>query len=140
MESHTRSIVKTFTWRVVATVVTMCVAWKITGDVTNALVIGGFDTVIKVQLPYHTIDDAWLKRVGRLSHLRVLRLDGTQISDNGLKHLAGLSNLEILYLNDTQITDDGLKHLAGLSSLSLLFLHIYCLNLTQSISQLMAIT
>lgn len=58
MESHTRSIVKTFTWRAVATVVTMCVAWKITGDVTDALAIGGFDTVIKLFV-YYGHERAW---------------------------------------------------------------------------------
>lgn len=52
MESHTRSIVKTFTWRVIATLVTMSVAWIILGRVSHALEIGLLDTVIKLGAYY----------------------------------------------------------------------------------------
>ena len=52
MESHTRSIVKTLTWRVIATLVTMSVAWIILGKVSPALEIGLLDTVIKLGAYY----------------------------------------------------------------------------------------
>ena len=52
MESHKRSIVKTFTWRVIATLVTMSVAWIILGRVSHALEIGLLDTVIKLGAYY----------------------------------------------------------------------------------------
>ena len=46
MESHVRSIVKALTWRVIATFVTVLVAWFILGDVSHALEIGLLDTFI----------------------------------------------------------------------------------------------
>lgn len=52
MESHARSIVKALTWRVIATVVTVCVAWLILGDVSHALEIGLLDTFIKLGAYY----------------------------------------------------------------------------------------
>ncbi len=52
MESHTRSIVKTLTWRVIATLVTMSVAWIVLGQVTHALEIGLLDTLIKLGAYY----------------------------------------------------------------------------------------
>ena len=52
MESRRRTIVKTFTWRAIATVVTMCIAWIFTEDVSDALGIGLFDTVIKLFFYY----------------------------------------------------------------------------------------
>jgi len=44
--------VKTFTWRVIATLVTMSVAWIILGRVSHALEIGLLDTVIKLGAYY----------------------------------------------------------------------------------------
>jgi len=52
VESHKRSIVKTLTWRVIATLVTMSVAWVILGQVTHALEIGLLDTAIKLGAYY----------------------------------------------------------------------------------------
>ena len=52
MESNSRSIVKTFTWRAIATVVTVCIAWIFTKDVWDAMGIGMFDTGIKLFLYY----------------------------------------------------------------------------------------
>lgn len=51
-ESHTRSIVKALTWRVIATVVTFLVAWAILGRLTHAVEIGLLDTVIKLGAYY----------------------------------------------------------------------------------------
>ena len=52
VESHIRSIVKALTWRVIATLVTIFVAWIILGDVGHALEIGLLDTVIKLGAYY----------------------------------------------------------------------------------------
>ena len=52
MESHVRSIVKALTWRVIATLITIFVAWFILGDVTHALEIGFLDTIIKLGAYY----------------------------------------------------------------------------------------
>ena len=49
--------------------------------------------------------------------LRVLDLNGTQVSDIGLKHLASIPTLESLELRDTPISDEGLRHLYGLEQM-----------------------
>ena len=65
MESHTRSIVKTFTWRLIATLVTMSVAWIILGRFTHAVEIGLLDTMIKLAA-YYGHERAWDKvSIGR---------------------------------------------------------------------------
>jgi len=48
MESRTRSIAKTFSWRFFATFITMIVAWIITGKPESGFVIGAADTIIKL--------------------------------------------------------------------------------------------
>jgi uncharacterized membrane protein len=60
VESHIRSIVKALTWRVIATLVTIFVAWTILGDVGHALEIGLLDTVIKLGA-YYGHERAWDK-------------------------------------------------------------------------------
>ena len=52
MESHFRSIVKAMTWRFIATVITVLVAWCILGEVAHALQIGMLNTVIKLGAYY----------------------------------------------------------------------------------------
>lgn len=52
MESRFRSIAKTMTWRLLATVITFSVAWVVTGRVTFAVEIGVADTLIKLCVYY----------------------------------------------------------------------------------------
>ena len=52
MESRVRSIMKTFSWRFLATVITFVVAWIFTGRVTVAAEIGVADTLIKLGVYY----------------------------------------------------------------------------------------
>ena len=51
-ESRTRSIVKTLSWRAIATMITMLVALVVTGKGTFALEIGIADTIIKLFVYY----------------------------------------------------------------------------------------
>jgi uncharacterized membrane protein len=51
-ESHTRSVIKGITWRVVGTLDTMVIAWWITGSVKWALSIGGIEVFTKIILYY----------------------------------------------------------------------------------------
>ena len=60
MESRSRSIAKTFSWRFVATLITMIVAWYITGEPKNALAIGIADTLIKL-FGFYFHERAWNK-------------------------------------------------------------------------------
>ena len=48
MESHWRSMVKAVTWRSGGTVVTILVAWIVTGRPTLSLSIGVLDSVVKI--------------------------------------------------------------------------------------------
>jgi uncharacterized membrane protein len=48
MESHWRSIMKAVTWRAGGTVVTIAIAWLVTGKLALSLSIGVFDSVIKI--------------------------------------------------------------------------------------------
>lgn len=53
MEVKRRSILKAFTWRFLATLVTVCVSFVLTKSVHIALGIGAFDTVIKLFAYYY---------------------------------------------------------------------------------------
>ncbi len=48
MESRARSIAKTFSWRFFATIITMLIAWMITGNPESGFAIGAADTIIKL--------------------------------------------------------------------------------------------
>ncbi len=58
MESHYRSIVKTLTWRVLATAITFSVAWILLGKLGKAVEIGILDTLIKLGA-YYSHERAW---------------------------------------------------------------------------------
>ena len=51
-ESHTRSIVKALSWRVIALLVTFFVVWIVTGQIEFAATAGGADALIKMFLYY----------------------------------------------------------------------------------------
>lgn len=58
-DSHVRSIVKTFSWRILATVTTMAVAYFITGEVDTAIAIGSIEFLLKLLL-YYAHERLWL--------------------------------------------------------------------------------
>ena len=60
METHRRSIVKSLSWRVVATIVTACAAWLITGEQESAVKIAALDTLAKIGI-YYGHERAWLR-------------------------------------------------------------------------------
>jgi uncharacterized membrane protein len=51
-ESHLRSVIKGFTWRIVATTTTIIIAYIITGEVGVALSIGAIEFVGKIFIYY----------------------------------------------------------------------------------------
>ena len=57
-ESHLRSILKGFSWRIVSTFATVCIAYVITGEVGDALRIRGYEFVIKL-FTYYGHERAW---------------------------------------------------------------------------------
>ena len=52
IESHSRSIIKALSWRVLATLITFSVSWMFTGNLELAVEIGLVDTVIKLGVYY----------------------------------------------------------------------------------------
>ena len=57
-ESHIRSILKTFTWRILATTTTVTIAYFIFGDIENALKVGGIEFFAKMVI-YYLHERAW---------------------------------------------------------------------------------
>ena len=57
-ESRLRSVLKAVSWRVLATLTTMVIAYIIIGDIGNALKIGGVEVVAKM-LIYYFHERAW---------------------------------------------------------------------------------
>lgn len=51
-ESHLRSVIKGITWRIIATTTTMVIAYIITGEIGDALKIGGIEFVGKIAIYY----------------------------------------------------------------------------------------
>jgi uncharacterized membrane protein len=59
MESHLRSILKAFSWRIVATLTTAVIAFFVTGDITTAITIGGIEFILKMAI-YYFHERLWL--------------------------------------------------------------------------------
>lgn len=59
MESHIRTIIKAFSWRFIATLVTFTVAWVVTKKLTFAAEIGIADSLIKLGA-YYFHERAWI--------------------------------------------------------------------------------
>lgn len=64
-----------------------------------------------------SIDDASLKVLGNIPHLREINLTSTAISDDGLRHLAPLTELESLILISTRVRGTSFQYLENLKSL-----------------------
>lgn len=56
--SRKRSLAKTITWRILATLGTFGIAWALTGNISFGLAIGGLDALIKTVL-YYVHERAW---------------------------------------------------------------------------------
>lgn len=57
-ESHTRSLLKTITWRVIATSTIIAIAYFTTGDIDVALKMGSIEFFVKMIL-YYFHERAW---------------------------------------------------------------------------------
>ena len=58
--SKKRHIVKTFTWRITATLTTMIIAWLVSGDPLTGITIGGIEFFIKMPV-YYFHERVWYK-------------------------------------------------------------------------------
>ena len=57
-ESHIRTILKTLSWRIVATTTTIIIAYFVFGDVSSALAVGGIEFFAKM-LIYYVHERIW---------------------------------------------------------------------------------
>ena len=58
-ETRLRSLLKAFSWRIVATLTTALIAYGITGEIETALAIGGIEFFLKFAI-YYAHERAWL--------------------------------------------------------------------------------
>jgi uncharacterized membrane protein len=59
-ESHTRSLVKGLTWRCLATLTTVIIAWMVTGETGMAFQIGFFEFFAKLAI-YYIHERVWTR-------------------------------------------------------------------------------
>ncbi len=57
--THSQSLAKAFSWRVVATATTALIALAITGEIDTALLIGGIEFFLKIGI-YYLHERFWL--------------------------------------------------------------------------------
>lgn len=66
-EKKIRSILKTFSWRLCATLTTIIISYLITGDIKAAQIIGSIEAVAKILL-YYFHERIWSKlNFGRIT-------------------------------------------------------------------------
>ncbi len=51
-ESHVRTLLKTMSWRIVATTTTVVIAYFVFGDISSALKVGGIEFFAKMLIYY----------------------------------------------------------------------------------------
>jgi uncharacterized membrane protein len=57
-ESKARSVLKSVSWRIVATLTTMLIVYLVTGSVEGALTVGGVEVIVKI-IVYFFHERAW---------------------------------------------------------------------------------
>jgi uncharacterized membrane protein len=57
-ESHLRSLLKTLSWRIIATATTVTIAFFVFGDISSALKVGGIEFFAKMVI-YYGHERAW---------------------------------------------------------------------------------
>ena len=60
MDSHTKTLIKTFSWRAIATIILFCIVWAFTGQVVLGLEIGAVDIVVKM-IFYYIHERVWVR-------------------------------------------------------------------------------
>ncbi|MBD3675093.1 MAG: hypothetical protein HUJ26_16370 [Planctomycetaceae bacterium] len=68
------------------------------------------------------VTNASMEAVGKMTQLRELYLEDTQLTDTGVRELLGFQNLRVLVLTGTRISDTGVSLLANLETIDVLCL------------------
>lgn len=77
----------------------------------------GADRITEINADNSAVTKNAFGAIERLTNLRQLRLNRTQIDDEVCQKLGNLSSLEVLALADTRVTDVGVAALSGLQNL-----------------------
>lgn len=85
--------------------------------------IGRMQRLQELKLTRSTVKSSWLKHITNLP-LRILGLNGTQITDKSIRYFLMIPTLDKLEIGDTEITDEGLKKLAKSRSIRYLSLSV----------------
>lgn len=110
-ESNSRSLIKTISWRLLATLTTVAIVYAFTGNLNVALLIGGIEVFLKLLL-YYLHERTWNKiRYGKKEiEPKVIWLTGLSgsgksvIAERLYNNLEG-KGLEVEYLDGDKIRD-----------------------------------
>ncbi|WP_419189566.1 leucine-rich repeat domain-containing protein [Stieleria marina] len=80
-------------------------------------------TLEYISLKHSTCDDSCLRAISRLTQVKSLGLDDTQVTDAGMAQLDTLTfSLETLWLTNDNISDESIQHLEKLVAMKQLYL------------------
>lgn len=90
----------------------------------------GLDQITEIDATGGNVDNGGVGAIGKLTALKVLRLDGTKVDDKGCPAISQVPGLEELTLNGGMISDEGVEFLKNLTQLKILKLAYTKLSLT----------
>ena len=59
-ESRLRSLLKAISWRLIATLTTMLITWRVTGNINAAMLVGSVEFIAKFVI-YYLHERIWLR-------------------------------------------------------------------------------
>ena len=119
-ETKRRSVVKALTWRVIASLDTTIIAYFVTGDITQAISIGGFEVITKMVI-YFFHERAWN---GIKWGKRIEDLPGVKTADTKRRSVLKAATWRVLGTIDTfvlsSIFTKNVKHATGIALIELI--------------------
>ena len=119
-ETKRRSVVKALTWRVIASLDTTVIAYFVTGDITQAISIGGFEIITKMVI-YFFHERAWN---GIKWGKRIEDLPGVKTADTKRRSVLKAATWRVLGTIDTfvlsSIFTKNVKHATGIALIELI--------------------
>jgi len=119
-ETKRRSVVKALTWRVIASLDTTVIAYFVTGDITKAISIGGFEIITKMVI-YFFHERAWN---GIKWGKRIEDLPGVKTADTKRRSVLKAATWRVLGTIDTfvlsSIFTKNVKHATGIALIELI--------------------
>ena len=119
-ETKRRSVVKALTWRVIASLDTTVIAYFVTGDITKAISIGGFEVITKMVI-YFFHERAWN---GIKWGKRIEDLPGVKTADTKRRSVLKAATWRVLGTIDTfvlsSIFTKNVKHATGIALIELI--------------------